>query len=131
MVDLFQCKTSLIKLMARRRFYYEKMNDKRKLLSIIFRVRQLDSDRKAMDVTFDDRKMVMTFLCGLVEKYEHLMIAIKAAADDSKLTMDFVKSLLFLEEHRMVDQGNMKLISDSAPVNSGNNCHYFYKNGHD
>lgn len=96
--DLFQRETLLNSLKARRHFYLAKMNDNEKSLSFISRVRQLALDWKAIALTIDDQEIAMTVVCGLPAKYEHLIVAIDAAADDSKLNMDFVKSRLFQEE---------------------------------
>jgi len=115
-IDLFQRKTLLNKLAARRRFYSAKMNDSEKAMAFISRIRQLASDCKAMDVDISDQDMAMTVLCGLPQKFEHLIVAIDAAADDDTLTMDFVKSRLLQEEQRMTDRSDSKPSPSSALV---------------
>ena len=115
--DLFQRKTLLNKLTTRRRFYSAKMADSEKAMAFISRVRQLGADCKAMGVAIDDQEMAMTVLCGLPPKYEHLIVAIDAAADDKSLSMDFVKSRLLQEEQRMLDRDDVKSAADAALVN--------------
>ena len=138
-VDLFQRKTLLNKLTARRRFYSAKMADSEKALAFISRVRQLSADCKAMSVHIDDQDIAMTVLCGLPAKFEHLIVAIDAVADDTKLTMDFVKSRLLQEEQRMVDRGDVKPATDTALVNTEQGggrdrrvvvCGHCHKRGH-
>jgi len=118
--DLFQRKTLLNKLSARRRFYTAKMGDGETAMSFMSRVYQLADDCQAMDVSIDDKETAMTVLCGLHAKYEHLIVAIDAAADDTKLSMDFVKSRLLQEEQRMSDREDVKPSLDAALVNNGN-----------
>ena len=118
--DLFQRRTLLNSLSARRRFYSVKMNDGEKALAYISRVRQLAADLKAMDVKVEDGDIAMTVLCGLPSKYEHLIVAIDAATGDSSLTMDFVKSRLLQEEQRMTDRDKSKPAPDAALVTQPN-----------
>ena len=118
--DLFQRRTLLNSLSARRRFYSVKMNDGEKALAYISRVRQLAADLKAMDVKVEDSDIAMTVLCGLPSKYEHLIVAIDAATGDSSLTMDFVKSRLLQEEQRMTDRDKSKPAPDAALVTQPN-----------
>lgn len=116
-LDLFQRKTLLNKLTTRRRFYSAQMGESEKAMGFIARVRQLAADCKAMDVTVDDQEIAMTVLCGLPQKYEHLIFAIDAATDDKSLTLDYVKSRLLQEEQRMVDRIDVKPARDAALVN--------------
>ena len=115
-VDLFQRKTLLNKLACRRRFYSAKMAASEKAIAFISRVRQIAADCKAMGVNIDDKDIAMTVLCGLPDKYEHLIVAIDAVADDDTLTMDFVKSRLLQEEQRILERGNGGA-QDAALVN--------------
>lgn len=117
-LDLFQKKTLLNQLRIRRRFYSAKMGDSEKAMAFISRVRQLASDCKAMDVKIDDKDIAMTVLCGLPSRYEHLIVAIDAAADDKTLSLEFVKSRLLQEEQRMLDRGDVKPSTDTALVTS-------------
>jgi transposase InsO family protein len=119
-IDLFQRKTLLNKLACRRRFYSAKMATSEKAIAFISRVRQLAADCKAMDVKVDEQDIAMTVLCGLPQRFEHLIVAIDAAADDDSLTMDFVKSRLLQEEQRMLDRGDIKHERDAALVNTSN-----------
>ena len=116
--DLFQRKTLLNKLACRRRFYSVKMAGSEKAIAFISRVRQLAADCKAMGVEIDDSDVAMTVLCGLPDKYEHLIVAIDAAAQDDMLTLDFVKSRLLQEEQRILDRGGTNHGQDSALVNA-------------
>ena len=102
--NLFQRKTLLNRLTARRRFYSVKMLSNEKVIVYISRVRQLASDLKAMDVLVSDQEIAMTVLSGLPSKYEHLIVAIDTVADDEKLTTEFVKSRLLQEEQRLSDR---------------------------
>ena len=115
--DLFQRKTLLNKLACRRRFYSAKMAASEKAIAFISRVRQLAADCKAMGVEIDDKDIAMTVLCGLPDKYEHLIVAIDAVADDDTLTMDFVKSRLLQEEQRILDREGASAPHDAALVN--------------
>ena len=121
-LNLFQRRTLLNSLTARRRFYSVKMNDGERALTFISRVRQLASDLKAMDVKVEDDDIAMTVLCGLPPKYEHLIVAIDAAKEDSELTFDFVKSRLLQEEQRLGSRvksepkGDSALITDTKKV---------------
>lgn len=89
-----------------------------------------------MGVVIDDQEIAMTVLCGLPQKYEHLIVAIDAATDDSGLTLDFVMSRLLQEEKRMIDRGNVKPAVDSALVNKQlsaphiRKCDQCGRNGH-
>ena len=84
-LELFQRKTLLNKLMARRRFYAAKMEATEKAMAFISCVRQLSYDCKALDISIDDKDVAMTVLCGLPQKYEHLIVCLlytSDAADD-------------------------------------------------
>ena len=116
--DLFQRKTLLNKLACRRRFYSAKMAASEKAMAFISRVRQLSADCKAMGVEIDDKDVAMTVLCGLPDKYEHLIVAIDAAANDDTLTMDFVKSRLLQEEQRILEREGVSSGPDAALVNT-------------
>ena len=93
------------------------MADSEKSMAFISRFRQLGADCKAMVVAIDDQEMAMMVLCGLPPKYEHLIVAIDAAADDRSLSMDFIKSRLLQEEQRMLDRDDVKCTADAALVN--------------
>ena len=117
-MDLFQRKTLLNKLHCRRRFYSAKMADSEKIMAFISRVRQLASDCKAMGVSIDDQEIAMTVICGLPQKYEHLIVAIDAATDDESLSLDFVKSRLLQEEQRLLERKDVKPAVDAALVHN-------------
>lgn len=115
-LDLYQRKTLLNKVLIRRKFYSLKMSNNEKVMPFISRVRQLAADCKAMDVPIDDTEMAMTVLCGLTTKYDNLIVAIDAATADTCLSMDFVKSRLLQEEQRMMDRDKVRPSRDAALV---------------
>jgi len=136
--DLFQRRTLLNRLAARRRFYSVKMMESEKAIAYISRVRQLAADLKSMDAIVTDQEIAMTVLCGLPAKFEHLIVAIDAVANDEKLTMDFVKSRLLQEEQRIIDRTPFptKPSGDSALVNRAFDrtrpkCTHCKRPGHD
>lgn len=63
--NLFQRRTLLNRLNARRRFYSLKMMDSEKIITYVNRAKQLASDLKAMEVTVSEQELAMTVLCGL------------------------------------------------------------------
>ena len=103
-LDLYQRKTLLNKVLIHRKFYSVKMATNEMVMPFISRVRQIAADCKAMDVPIDDTEMEMTVLCGLPSKFDNLIVAIDAATADTSLSMDFVKSRLLQEEQRMMDR---------------------------
>ena len=134
-IDLYQRKTLLNKVLIRRKFYSVKMTDNEKVMPFISRVRQLAADCKAMDVPIDDTEMAMTMLCGLPSKYDNLIVAIDAATADTSLSMDFVKSRLLQEEQRMMDREKVQPLRDAALVshpkgNAREPCDHCGKTGH-
>ena len=132
-LNIFQGRTLLNKIKARRKFYSAKMEDDERVLVFINRVRQLASDLKSMEVSVNDEDIAMTILCGLPERFEHLIVAIDTVADDSNLTLDFVKSRLLQEEQRINDRGNASTKPDSALMAGKRRdfkCTYCKKKGH-
>ena len=134
-LDLYQRKTLLNKVLIRRKFYSVKMATNEKVMPFISRVRQLAADCKAMDVPIDDTEMAMTVLCGLPSKFDNLIVAIDAATADTSLSMDFVKSRLLQEEQRMMDREHFKPARDAALVshprgNAREPCDHCGKTGH-
>ena len=132
---MFQRKTLLNKLTSRRKFYSAKMENGKKEMSFISRVRHLAADCKAIEVTIEDKDMAMTVLCGIPQKYEHLIVAIDAATSDSSLSMDFVKSRLLQEEQRMMARDKVKPDHDAAlltlpSTNSKAPCTHCGKDNH-
>lgn len=102
--NIFQRRTLLNRLNARRKFYSLKMGPDERIIPYINRAKQLCTDLKAMDAVVTDQELAMTVLCGLPSKYEHLIVAIDAVADDEKLTLEFVKSRLIQEEQRIMER---------------------------
>lgn len=99
------------------------MENSEKVKSLHSRVRQLAAECKAMDVIIDYQDVAMTVLCGLLPKYEHLIVAIDAVVDDENLTIDFVKSLLLQEERRIAECEDVKPSVDSALINKQRESH--------
>ena len=132
-VNIFQRRTLLNKLRARRNFYSVQMQDDERVLPYINRVRQLASDLRSMDVNVEDEDIAMSVLCGLPDRFEHLIVAIDTVTNDTDLTLDFVKSRLLQEEQRMNDRGNGAKKPDAALMTNNRNdrkCTYCKKKGH-
>lgn len=120
-VELFQRLTLINKVTARRQFYSVKMTNGERIMSYINRVRHLAANLKEMESSLSDQDLSMTVLSGLSSRFEHLIVAIDAAAYDSKLTMDFAKSRLLQEEQRMTYLTPEHSSRDSALVNGSSN----------
>ena len=131
-VNIFQRRTLLNKLKARRNFYSAQMLDGEKVLTYINRVRQLASDLKSMDVEVEDEDIAMSVLCGLPGKFEHLIVAIDTVADNSKLSLDFVKSRLLQEEQRMDERTPVNKSNSALMTSRKTNryCTYCKRNNH-
>lgn len=133
--DVFQRKTLLNRINARRAFYTAKMRDDEKMLHFINRVRHLASDLKSMDVVVEEEDIAMAILCGLPDRFEHLIVAIDTTIGDRKLDLEFVKSRLLQEEQRMNDRAKEESGSDTALVGAQSRkksmvCYYCGKKGH-
>eukprot|EP00737_Agarophyton_chilense_P003002 gb/GEZJ01003471.1/.p1 GENE.gb/GEZJ01003471.1/~~gb/GEZJ01003471.1/.p1 ORF type:complete len:730 (-),score=111.20 gb/GEZJ01003471.1/:63-2252(-) len=134
--DVFQRKTLLNKINARRSFYSAKMRDDEKMLQFINRVRHLASDLKCMDVVVEEEDIAMAILCGLPERFEHLIVAIDTTIGDRQLTLEFVKSRLLQEEQRMNDRAKEEPGGSEAALVGRQSrwknieCHYCHKKGH-
>ena len=132
-LNIFQRRTLLNKLRARRNFYSVQMEDDERILTYINRVRQLASDLKSMDVDVRDEDIAMSVLCGLPDRFEHLIVAIDTVTDETNLTLEFVKSRLLQEEQRMNDRNGGTKKPDAALVTNHRNtrkCSYCNKKGH-
>lgn len=133
LVNVFQRQTLLNKLNARRKFYNACMGGGERVLAYINRVRQLASDLRNMDVSLKDEDVAMTILCGLPERFEHLIVAIDTVASDRPLSLDFVRSRLLQEDQRLVERQNGPAKTDAALVSKPHvhrHCEYCGKNGH-
>lgn len=132
-INVFQRRTLMNKVKARRDFYSAKMGDDERLLHYINRVRQLAADLKSMEVIVEDEDVAMSILCGLSERFEHLIVAIDTMTGDKALTLEFVKSRLLQEEQRLNDRSVIPDKPDSALISDrrdSRNCSYCKKKGH-
>ena len=132
-LNIFQRRTLLNKLRARRNFYSVQMEEGERVLTYINRVRQLAFDLKSMDVDVKDEDIAMSVLCGLPDRFEHLIVAIDTVTDETNLTLEFVKSRLLQEEQRINDRSGGIKKPDAALVTNHRNsrkCSYCNKKGH-
>ena len=122
-LNVFQRRTLLNKLAARRNFYTVTMKHGEKMLNYINRIRQLASTLKSMDAHVEDAEVAMTILNGLPQQYSNLIVALDALGSDQAFTVDFVKSRLLQEEQRIRDRrdtsSSIVKSEASALVNSG------------
>lgn len=99
--NVFQRKTLLNGIKARRAFYSLKMRDDEKVLHFINRVRHLVFDLKWMEILVEEEDIAMALLCGLPDRFEHLIVAIDTTNRDRELSLDFVKSCLLQKEQEL------------------------------
>ena len=114
---VYQRKSSMNKMKARREFYTVEMTVGEGMLSYINRVRNLGKNLKAMGGEVTEVEVAISVLNGLTSKYENLLVAPDAKGED-ELSLDFVKSRLLQEYRRHADKspatkrnGNMALVS--------------------
>jgi len=100
---VFQCKSLMNKMKARREFYTVEMTVGEGMLGYINRVRNLGENLKAMGGEVTEMDVAMSVLNGLTSKYENLLVALDAKGED-ELSLDFVKSRLLQKERRQVDK---------------------------
>lgn len=91
-MNIFQRRTPLNEVWARRRFYSANMIYEERALAYINRVRQLASDLRNMEVTVADDDMVMSVLCWLFENFESQIVAIDTLTDNKSLSLKVVFS---------------------------------------
>jgi len=101
--DIFQRKSLMKKMKARREFYTVAMNIGEGMLGYINRVRNLGENLKAMGGEVTEMDVAMNVLNGLTSKYENLLVALDAKAED-ELSLVFVNSRLLQEERRQADK---------------------------
>jgi len=139
---VFQCKSLMNKMMARREFYTVQKTVGAGMLGYINRVRNLGEILKAMGGKVMEMDVAMSVLNGLTSKYENLLVAIDAKGEDN-LSLDFVKSRLLQEERRQADKSPaIKRIGDMALVGANYRgqgrrgdlskieCYFCHKFGH-
>jgi len=101
--DIFQRKSLMKKMKARREFYTVAMNIGEGMLGYINRGRNLGENLKAMGGEVTEMDVAMNVLNGLTSKYENLLVALDAKAED-ELSLVFVNSRLLQEERRQADK---------------------------
>jgi len=139
---VFQRKSLMSKMKARREFYTVAMNVGEGMLGYINRVRNLGENLKAMGGEVTEMDVAMSVLNGLTSNYENLLVALDAKGED-ELSLDFVKSRLLQEERRQADKSPaIKRIGDMALVGANYRgqgrrgdlskieCYYCHKLGH-
>jgi len=100
---VFQRKSMMNKMLARRELYTVEMNVGEGILGYINRVRNLGENRKAIFGEVTEMDFAMSDLNGLTSKYETLLVALDAKGE-GQLSLDCVKSRLLQEEHRQADK---------------------------
>jgi len=100
---VFQRKSLMNKMKARREFYTVEMNVGEGMLGYINRVRNLGENLKAMGGEVTEMDVAMSVRNGLTSKYENLLVALDAKGED-ELSLEFVKSRLLQEERRQADK---------------------------
>lgn len=96
--NIFQRRTLLNRLNARRKFYSLSNAPEERIIPYFNRAKQLCTDLKAIDATVSDQELAMTVLSRLSCNFEHLIVALNDVADDEKLPLEFVKSRLIQKE---------------------------------
>lgn len=140
--DVFQRKSLMNKMKARREFYSVMMDPSEKMLTYINRVRNLGENLKAMGGEASQMDVAMSVLNGLPSDYESLIVALDAKGEE-ELNLDFVKSRLLQEERRQAEKkpkksygGEMALMGRSrAPSDRRTfwatvECYNCHKKGH-
>jgi len=113
---VFQRKSLMNKMKARREHYTVDMTVGEGMLGYINRVRNLGKNLKAMGGEVTEMDVAMSVLNRLTSKYENLLVALDAKGKD-ELSLDFVKSRLLQEERRQADKSPAtKRIGDMALV---------------
>ena len=139
---VFQCKSLMNKMKARREIYTVEMTVGEGMLGYINRVRNLGENLKAMGGKVTEMDVAISVLNGLTSKYENLLVALDAKGED-ELSLDFVKSRLLQEERRQADKspatkriGNLALVGANYRGQgrrgdlSKIECYYCHKFGH-
>jgi len=139
---VFQRKSLMNKMKARREFYTVEMTVGKGMMGYINRVRNLGENLKAMGGEVTEMDVAMSVLNGLTSKYEKLLVALDAKSED-ELSLAFVKSRLLQEERPQTDKSPAtKHIGDMALVganyrgqgrrgdHSKIECYYCHEVGH-
>jgi len=113
---VFQRKSLMNRMKARREFYTVEMTIGERMLGYINRVRNLGENLKATGGEVTEMDLAMSVLNGRTSKYENVLVALDAKGEN-ELSLDFVKSRLLQEERRQADKSpSTKRIGDMALV---------------
>jgi len=139
---VFQRKSLMNKMKARREFYTVEMTVGEGMLGYINRVRNFSENLEAMGGEVTEMDVAMSVVNGLTSKYESLLVALDAKGED-ELSLAFFKSRLLQEERRQADKSPAtKRIGDMALVGANYRgqgrrgglskieCYYCHKFGH-
>jgi len=139
---VFQRKSLMNKMKARREFYIVEMTVGEGMLGYINRVRNLGENHQAMGGEVTEMDVAMSVPNGLSSKYENLLVALDAKGED-ELSLNFVKTRWIQEERRQADESpTTKRIGDMALVGANYRgrgrrgdlskieCYYCHKFGH-
>jgi len=139
---VFQRKSLMNMMKARREFYTVEMTVGEGMLGYINHVRNLGKNLKAMGGEVTEMDVAMSVLNGRTSKYENLLVALDAKGEN-ELSLDFVESRLLQEEWRLADKSpSTKRIGDIAVVGANHRgqgrrgdlfkieCYYCHKFGH-
>jgi len=85
---VFQRKSLMNKMKARRKFYTVELNVGEGMLGYINRVRNLDENLKAMGGELTETNVATSFFNGLPSQYDNLLVALDAEGKD-ELSLDF------------------------------------------
>jgi len=113
---VFQRKSLMNKMKARREFYTVEMTVGEGMMGYINRVRNLGENLKAMGGEVTEMDVSMSVLIGPTSKYENLLVALDAKGEDEQ-SLDFGKSRSLQEQRRHADKSpSTKRIGDMALV---------------
>ena len=139
---VFQRKSLMNKIKARREIYSVALNVGEGMLGCIKRVRNLGENLKATGGQVTEMDDAISVLSGLTSEYENLLVALDAEGED-ELSLDFVNSSLLQVERRQADKlPAIKRIGDMALVGANYRgqgrcgdlskieCYYCHKFGH-
>lgn len=85
LVIAFHHRKMVNKLNVCRNLYFTEKKWWREAASIHQLCGQLASDVKDMDITVEDEDLAVTVVCGLPERFEHLIVAISTVASERQL----------------------------------------------
>lgn len=99
-INVFERRTLLNKLSARRSFYTATMLNGEKILQYANRIRQLAATLENMAIKIEDNERVMALLNSLPDRIDGLISALDALGKEGKnFTFEFVKSRRLLKSN--------------------------------